>query len=113
VLLGAIAALVTRSVVQPVRSAARVAERLAAGGLAERMVERGEDDLAKLASSFNGMLRAAAADRSTGGPVRLQQQFVSDVSHELRTPLTTVRMAADVLYDAVRTTPRRPLGPRS
>jgi two-component system sensor histidine kinase MtrB len=29
-----------------------------------------------------------------------QRRFVSDVSHELRTPLTTVRMAADVLYDA-------------
>jgi two-component system sensor histidine kinase MtrB len=31
---------------------------------------------------------------------RMQRRFVSDVSHELRTPLTTVRMAADVLYDA-------------
>jgi hypothetical protein len=31
---------------------------------------------------------------------RVQRRFVSDVSHELRTPLTTVRMAADVLYDA-------------
>jgi two-component system sensor histidine kinase MtrB len=30
----------------------------------------------------------------------MQQRFVSDVSHELRTPLTTVRMAAEVLYDA-------------
>src|SRR5699024_12680267 len=29
-----------------------------------------------------------------------QQRFVSDVSHELRTPLTTVRMAAEVLYEA-------------
>src|SRR5699024_5938446 len=31
---------------------------------------------------------------------RMQQRFVSDVSHELRTPLTTVRMAAEVLYEA-------------
>ena len=30
----------------------------------------------------------------------MQRQFVSDVSHELRTPLTTVRMAADLLYEA-------------
>jgi two-component system sensor histidine kinase MtrB len=30
----------------------------------------------------------------------MQRRFVSDVSHELRTPLTTVRMAADVLYEA-------------
>jgi len=100
VLLGAIAALVTRSVVQPVRSAARVAERLAAGGLAERMVERGEDDFAKLASSFNGMASALQRQiRQLEDLSRLQQQFVSDVSHELRTPLTTVRMAADLLFD--------------
>ena len=30
----------------------------------------------------------------------VQQRFVSDVSHEPRTPLTTVRMAAEVLYEA-------------
>src|SRR5260221_4434456 len=30
----------------------------------------------------------------------MQRQFVSDVSHDLRTPLTTVRMAADLLYEA-------------
>src|SRR5260370_35240007 len=29
-----------------------------------------------------------------------QRRSVSDVSHELRTPLTTVRMAADLLYEA-------------
>jgi two-component system sensor histidine kinase MtrB len=33
----------------------------------------------------------------------LQRRFVSDVSHELRTPLTTVRMAADVLFEARNT----------
>ena len=31
---------------------------------------------------------------------QVQRQFVSDVSHELRTPLTTIRMAADLLYEA-------------
>ncbi|MGQ0626030.1 MAG: MtrAB system histidine kinase MtrB [Sporichthyaceae bacterium] len=100
-LLAAIAALVTRSVVRPVRSAARVAERLAAGKLSERMHERGEDDLAKLASSFNEM--ASALQRQIGqleDLSRVQRRFVADVSHELRTPLTTIRMAADVLHAA-------------
>src|SRR5262249_55650152 len=31
---------------------------------------------------------------------KAQRQFVSDVSHELRTPLTTIRIAADVLFEA-------------
>ncbi|HEX3827098.1 MAG TPA: MtrAB system histidine kinase MtrB [Sporichthyaceae bacterium] len=100
VLLGAIAFLVTRSTVKPVRAAARVAERLASGRLAERMVEQGEDDLARLASSFNGMASALQRQiRQLEDLSAVQQQFVSDVSHELRTPLTTIRMAADVLYE--------------
>jgi len=100
VLLAAIAFLVTRSVVRPVRAAARVAERLAAGGLAERMVEHGEDDLARLASSFNRMASALQRQiRQLEELSTVQRQFVADVSHELRTPLTTMRMAADVVYE--------------
>ena len=47
-LIGAVAWLVTRQVVHPVRAAARTAERLSAGRLQERMQVRGEDDLARL-----------------------------------------------------------------
>ena len=46
-LLAAIASLVTRQVVIPVRLAAQGAQRLAAGRLEERMRVRGEDDLAR------------------------------------------------------------------
>ncbi|MDQ3485901.1 MAG: HAMP domain-containing protein, partial [Actinomycetota bacterium] len=55
VLLGTIAWLVTRQVVTPVRLARRIAERLAAGRLEERMQVRGEDDIARLGQSFNQM----------------------------------------------------------
>ncbi len=98
-LLAGIAMLVTRQVVTPVRLAARTAERLSAGLLEERMTVRGEDDLARLAHSFNEM--AGNLQRQIvqlEDLSRLQRRFTSDVSHELRTPLTTVRMAADVLY---------------
>ena len=100
-LLGALAWLVARQVVTPVRLAARIAERFSAGRLSERMAVRGRDDLARLALSFNQM--AASLQHQIGQLEelsRMQQQFVSDVSHELRTPLTTVRMAADVLYES-------------
>lgn len=100
-LLAAIAFLVVRSVVRPVRSAAQVAERLASGRLAERMTEKGEDELARLASSFNEMASALARQiRQLEDLSRLQRRFVSDVSHELRTPLTTIRMAADVIHSS-------------
>ncbi|MGV9366006.1 MtrAB system histidine kinase MtrB [Amycolatopsis sp. NPDC003731] len=98
-LLAGITNLVTRQVVRPVRQAAAAAEQFAGGDLDQRLAVLGEDDLAKLAVSYNGM--AASIQRQIrqleefGG---LQRRFTSDVSHELRTPLTTVRMAADVLH---------------
>ncbi|GAA2084616.1 MtrAB system histidine kinase MtrB [Actinomadura alba] len=99
-LLAAVAAVVTRQVVIPVRLAAQAAERLAAGRLEERMKVRGEDDLALLATSFNGMaanLQEKIVQLEELSQV--QRQFVSDVSHELRTPLTTIRIAADLMYE--------------
>ncbi len=95
----AVTSVVTRLVVAPVRQAAGVAERLAAGRLTERMPVRGEDDLASLATSFNAM--AEGLQRQIGqleALSRVQQRFVSDVSHELRTPLTTIRMAVDLIH---------------
>jgi two-component system, OmpR family, sensor histidine kinase MtrB len=103
VLVAGLTWLVTRQVVTPVRLARRVAERLAAGQLQERLQVKGEDDLARLATSFNQMASNLQRQiRQLEELSRVQQQFVSDVSHELRTPLTTVRMAGDVLHDARR-----------
>ena len=95
----AIAALVTRWVVTPVRRAARGAQRLATGNLGERMPVRGVDELAALATSFNEMA-ASLQEKMTALEElsQVQRQFVSDVSHELRTPLTTIKIAADVLF---------------
>lgn len=93
--------MVTLQAVRPVRSAARVASRLAEGRLSERMPVRGNDEMATLARTFNEMAESLQRQITRmEGLSRLQRRFVSDVSHELRTPLTTVRMASDVLYDA-------------
>ncbi len=101
VLVGGLTWLVTRQVVTPVRLARRVAERLASGRLEERMHVRGDDDIARLGTSFNQMAASLQKQiRQLEELSRVQRRFVSDVSHELRTPLTTVRMAGDVLHDA-------------
>ena len=98
-LLAALAYLVTRMVVTPVRSAAHVSERLTAGALNERMEVHGEDDLARLATSFNAMADSMQRQiRQLEDLSSLQQRFTSDVSHELRTPLTTIRMAVDMIH---------------
>jgi two-component system sensor histidine kinase MtrB len=100
-LLAAIASLVTRWVVLPVRHAAKAAQRLSAGQLEERMTVGGADDLAALATSFNDMAASLQEKlRQLEDLSKAQRQFVSDVSHELRTPMTTIRMAAEILFDA-------------
>jgi two-component system, OmpR family, sensor histidine kinase MtrB len=100
VLLAAIASLVTRWVVLPVRHAAQAAQRLSAGHLGERMEVLGVDDLAALATSFNEMAASLQGKlRELEELSNVQRQFVSDVSHELRTPLATIKMAADLLFE--------------
>ncbi|MCH9678148.1 MAG: HAMP domain-containing histidine kinase [Actinomycetia bacterium] len=100
-LLGAVAWIVTRQVVVPVRAAAKTAERLSSGNLDERLPIRRDDDLDQLARSFNAMAESIDAQITQLEELsRVQQRFVSDVSHELRTPLTTIRMAADVLFES-------------
>jgi len=100
-MVGAVAWLVSRQVLDPVRLARRIAERFASGHLEQRMRVRGEDDLARLSTSFNQMAANLQSQiRRLENLSRLQQRFVSDVSHELRTPLTTVQMASEVLFDA-------------
>jgi two-component system sensor histidine kinase MtrB len=101
VLVAGLTWLVTRQVVTPIRMARRVAERLAAGQLEERLRVSGDDDIARLATSFNQMASNLQRQiRQLEELSRVQRRFTSDVSHELRTPLTTVRMAGDVLHDA-------------
>jgi len=100
-LLAAIASLVTRWVVLPVRHAARAAQRLSAGELDERMPAGGADDLAALATSFNEMADSLQEKlQELEDLSKAQRQFVSDVSHELRTPMTTIRMAAEILFES-------------
>ncbi|WP_314149612.1 MtrAB system histidine kinase MtrB [uncultured Leifsonia sp.] len=106
VLIGAITWVIVRFVVEPIREAARTSERLAAGDLAVRIPERGEDVFASLARSFNGMADSLQNQINQLATLsQLQQRFVSDVSHELRTPLTTIRLAGDVIYDQRDTFP--------
>jgi two-component system sensor histidine kinase MprB len=59
--------------------------------LSQRIEAAGDDELARLATSFNTMLEAL--DRSQDA----QRQLVADASHELRTPLTSLRTNVEVL----------------
>ncbi|WP_298229279.1 MtrAB system histidine kinase MtrB [Gryllotalpicola sp.] len=99
-LIAVLADVVVRFVIGPIRLAAETSQKLAAGDLAVRIPDAGEDVFSTLARSFNGMADSLQRQITQLATLsRLQQRFVSDVSHELRTPLTTIRLASDMIHD--------------
>jgi two-component system sensor histidine kinase MtrB len=99
-LIGLVAWVIVRLVIEPIRVAAETSQKLASGALDLRIPEKGEDVIATLAKSFNGMADSIQEQITQLAELSLlQQRFVSDVSHELRTPLTTIRLAGDVLFE--------------
>jgi two-component system sensor histidine kinase MprB len=83
---------VSRAALAPVRRLTETTERVTeTGDLSERIEVSGEDELGRLAGSFNTML--GALEESS----RAQRQLVADASHELRTPLTSLRTNIEVL----------------
>lgn len=90
--------LAAKRVLLPVRTLASAAERVAAGDLDVRLEPSGDDELAQLVTTFNGM--TANLGKSVEELRRLEarsRRFASDVSHELRTPLAAMTAVTDVL----------------
>lgn len=100
-LAAALGRLVARTALSPVGQLTAAVEHVGETGDLTRRIEAGgsggggsgagEDEIARLARSFNAML--AALELSVGR----QRQLVADASHELRTPLTSLRTNIEVL----------------
>ena len=93
---------VARAALGPVERLTEASEHVAATKDLSRRIDAGsgDDELGRLAGSFNTMLDAlegtmAALDSS----LHAQRQLVADASHELRTPLTSLRTNIEVLRD--------------
>jgi two-component system sensor histidine kinase MprB len=96
----ALGAVVARAALAPIGRFTRRTETLGAErNLAERMEVRGDDELARLARSFNRALDAL--ERS----VEAQRHLVADASHELRTPIASLRANIQTLEEAERLPP--------
>ncbi len=93
--------------IRPLRLAADAARRVADGNLETRVNVSGEDELGRLARSFNEMTVALQAR------IDRERRFVADVSHELRTPLTSLKSSIDFLADRSADLPAKFQGPSS
>lgn len=81
----------TRHALKPVGEFARAAERIEATSLGGRLPEKGHDEFAMLAKTFNSMLgRLEHSFKQLEESNAMQRRFVGDASHELKTPLTAI-----------------------
>ena len=91
-LAAALGPFVARAALAPAGEVSDAAEEVArTHDLTHRIDVRGDDELGRLAASFNEMM--AALERSETA----QRRLVADASHELRTPLATLRTNIETL----------------
>ncbi|HEY3614596.1 MAG TPA: HAMP domain-containing sensor histidine kinase, partial [Gaiellales bacterium] len=89
--------IVARAALAPVSRFTRQTEALTANpDLSQRLEIEGQDELARLARSFNATLDALELSAEA------QRHLVADASHELRTPISSLRANIQVLQDADR-----------
>ncbi|MYT21122.1 HAMP domain-containing protein, partial [Streptomyces sp. SID7760] len=81
-----------RAGLRPIARLTETVERISqTGDLSLEIPVDGEDEINRLAKSFNVMTGALAVSRSR------QQQLIADAGHELRTPLTSLRTNIELL----------------
>jgi two-component system, OmpR family, sensor histidine kinase BaeS len=103
VLAAALALVLGRAFVRPVKRVADATHRLAAGDYATRVPVPSRDELGRLATDFNRLAETLEHNET------LRRRFMADVSHELRTPLAVVSAELEALEDGVRPLTRESL----
>jgi two-component system OmpR family sensor kinase/two-component system sensor histidine kinase BaeS len=84
-----------RQITSPLRALSQSAEAIAAGELDRRVVVRSDDEIGRVARSFNHMAESLAlADLQ-------RRHLIADIAHELRTPLTVMQGNLEALIDGV------------
>ncbi|HNO64727.1 MAG TPA: HAMP domain-containing sensor histidine kinase [Tepidiformaceae bacterium] len=109
-----LAVIASRSLAGRVRRLSLAASSLAGGDLSARAEVDGEDEVASLGASFNGMaerlesaIHSLEVERERAlGLLDANQQLVANVSHELRTPVAVIRGQVEALDEDSPGNPR-------
>ena len=87
--------LLFRQITSPLRALSQSAQAVADGDLRQRVVIQSNDEIGRVARSFNRMAESLAqADIQ-------RRNLIADIAHELRTPLTVIQGNLEALMDGV------------
>lgn len=87
--------LLFRQITSPLRALSQSAEAIANGDLGRRVEVLSDDEIGRVARSFNRMAESLAhADAQ-------RRNMMADIAHELRTPLTVIQGNLEALMDGV------------
>jgi len=90
-----IGVVLARSLTKPIQEITQATQAVAQGDLTQQVPVRSDDELGKLATSFNQMSADLAQSRD------LRRQMTADIAHDLRTPLSLILGHAEALSDGV------------
>lgn len=77
--------ILSNTITDPVQELTRAAEEMAAGKFNVRAVKRFDDEIGRLADTFNYMAERISHHE------KIKNDFITSISHELRTPLTSIK----------------------
>lgn len=85
--------ILSRRITNPLKQMTLAARRIASGEWQNRLVCKGNDEVAMLADSFNHMIVTLE------NLEKMRRDFVANISHELRTPMTSINGFIEGILD--------------
>jgi len=108
-IVGFVSYVISRSITRPIIEITDISLDMAKGNFTKKTKVRSDDELGKLAETFNYMaeklensLISLKDEKDKMEKMeRMQREFVANASHELRTPLTSIRGYIEAILDGV------------